>query len=115
MYKEAELGKNFCRRDRRNHYDPFAVATCTGSNVIGHMPRKISAICYVFLRKQEHLIHYTLALHILIAFNAFYLSSICLREIQHIYRVFISLKAMECDNRFVVSIIGIIIIPLMIV
>ena len=41
----------FCRRDRCNHHDPFAVATCRDSNVVGHVHREISAICYVFLGK----------------------------------------------------------------
>ena len=40
-----------CRRDTRNRHDPFAVATCKGTTVVGHVPRRISAICYVFLGK----------------------------------------------------------------
>ena len=32
----------YCRRDVRNHHDPFAVAVCKGTTVVGHMPRKIS-------------------------------------------------------------------------
>ena len=44
-----------CRRDTRNLYDPFAVATCKGTTVVGHMPRWISAICYVFLRNPDML------------------------------------------------------------
>ena len=55
MYKDvwiSRIGEEpFCCQDRHNHHDPFAVATCRGSNVVGHMPRKISAICYVFLKK----------------------------------------------------------------
>ena len=34
-----------CRRDTRNRHDPFAVATCKGTTVVGHVPRRISAIC----------------------------------------------------------------------
>ena len=30
-----------------NHHDPFAVAVCKGMTVVGHMPREISAVCYV--------------------------------------------------------------------
>jgi len=41
----------YCRRDVRNHHDPFAVAVCKGTTVVGHVPRKISATCYVFLGK----------------------------------------------------------------
>ena len=37
-------------RLRLNH-DPFAVAVCKGTTVVGHVPRKISAACYVFLGK----------------------------------------------------------------
>ena len=41
----------YCRRDVRNHHDTFAVAVCKGTTVVGHVPRKISAVCYVFLGK----------------------------------------------------------------
>ena len=35
--------------DVHNHYDPFAVAMCKGTTVVGHVVlRKISVICYVF-------------------------------------------------------------------
>ena len=40
-----------CRRDAQNRHDPFAVATCKGTTVVGRVPRWISAICYVFLGK----------------------------------------------------------------
>ena len=26
-----------CRHDTRNHHDPFAVATCKGTTVVGHV------------------------------------------------------------------------------
>ena len=39
-----------CCCDTRNYHDPFAVATCKGTTVVGHVPRRISTI-YVFLRK----------------------------------------------------------------
>jgi len=51
MYGQQNWGTTFFYRDRCNHHNSFAVATCRGSNVVGHMPRKISAICYVFLGK----------------------------------------------------------------
>ena len=35
----------------RNHHDPFAVMVCKETTVVGHVPRKISAVCYVFLGK----------------------------------------------------------------
>ena len=40
-----------CQRDTQNHHGPFAIATCKGTIVVGHIPRQISAICYVFLGK----------------------------------------------------------------
>ena len=42
-----------CRRDAQNRHDPFAVATCKGTTVVGRVPRWISAICYVFLGKSR--------------------------------------------------------------
>jgi len=41
----------YCKRDVSNHHDLFVVAVCKGTTVVGHMPRKISAACYVFLGK----------------------------------------------------------------
>ena len=43
----------YCRRDVRNHHDPFAaVAVYKGTTVVGHVPiLKISAASYVFLGK----------------------------------------------------------------
>ena len=37
--------------DVHNHHDLFAVAVCKEITVVGHMPWKISAVCYVFLRR----------------------------------------------------------------
>ena len=34
-----------------NHHNPFAVAICKGMTVVRYAPRKISAVCYVFLGK----------------------------------------------------------------
>ena len=34
-----------CRHDVRNHHDRFAVAVCKGTTVVGHVIRKISAVC----------------------------------------------------------------------
>ena len=42
-----------CHRDTQNRQDSrsaFAVATCKGTTVVGHV-RRISAICYIFLGK----------------------------------------------------------------
>ena len=51
VYREAKLGKNFCRWDRSNSpiQLPWPIRNCYSN--VGHVPRKISAICYVFLRK----------------------------------------------------------------
>ena len=35
-----------CHHDTRNRHDPFAVATCKGTTVVGHVSRWISAICW---------------------------------------------------------------------
>ena len=31
--------------------DPYVIANMTGSELIGHVPRKISAACYLFIQK----------------------------------------------------------------
>ena len=38
-----------CRREEDNYHDRFAVAVVKGSDVVGHVPRKISTICSLFL------------------------------------------------------------------
>ena len=46
MFGPVLLEKFCSRRDVRNHHDPFAVAVCKGTTVVGHVPGKISAaIC----------------------------------------------------------------------
>lgn len=40
-----------CRRETSNGHDPFAVAVVKDSTVVGHVPRRISAICSLFLRR----------------------------------------------------------------
>ena len=39
-----------CRREPGNVHDPYAVAV-TKSGIVGHVPRKMSALCSLFLRK----------------------------------------------------------------
>ena len=39
-----------CAQESGNSHDPYAVAIKKGSVVVGHVPRKISAICLLFLR-----------------------------------------------------------------
>ena len=40
-----------CMREVGNSRDPMAVAVKKGSDVVGHVPRKISAVCSIFLRR----------------------------------------------------------------
>ena len=39
-----------CERETGNTFDPFAVCMKKHDDIVGHMPRKISAICSLFLR-----------------------------------------------------------------
>lgn len=50
----AVVGEEFpCKRETGNTFDPFAVAVMRGpTTVIGHVPRKISSICSLFLRRE---------------------------------------------------------------
>ena len=41
-----------CRREPSNAEDPYAVAVVRRSTVVGHVPRKISAACSLFLRRE---------------------------------------------------------------
>ena len=34
-----------CTRDQGNRYDPFAVAVTKNGDIVGHVPRTISAVC----------------------------------------------------------------------
>ena len=46
-------GEEFpCKREAGNTFDPFAVAVMRGTTVISHVPRRISSICSLFLRKE---------------------------------------------------------------
>ena len=48
IYEEPRCGEVLvCCRDTQNRHDPFA--TCKGTTVVGHIPRWISTIRYVFL------------------------------------------------------------------
>ena len=51
---EAEVGENLtCVREPSNVRDPYAAAVTKpeSSTIVGHIPRKMSAICSLFLRK----------------------------------------------------------------
>ena len=48
----VKLGEKLsCVRERGNLYDVYAVAIMKSSTVFGHVPRKISSICSVFIRR----------------------------------------------------------------
>ena len=55
VYKEnwtAGIGEVLsCARDRGNREDPYAVAIKKEGSVVGHVPRAISCICTIFIRK----------------------------------------------------------------
>ena len=53
VYKDiwdSHLGEELtCRRERNNIHDPYTVAVLKSDVIVGHIPRAISAACYVFL------------------------------------------------------------------
>ena len=50
---EASCGQTFpCLREEGNPFDLFAVSVVRAGNIIGHVPRKISAACSLFLRNR---------------------------------------------------------------
>ena len=49
----AVVGKESpCKQEVGNMFDPFAIAVMRGDTVIGHVPRKISFICSLSLRRE---------------------------------------------------------------
>ena len=40
-----------CRKERGNVHDVYAVAVFEGDVIVGHVPRAISAVCYLFIDK----------------------------------------------------------------
>jgi len=47
---EASYGKTFpCLQEEGNLFDPFALSVVRAGDIIGHVPRKISAACSLFL------------------------------------------------------------------
>ena len=40
-----------CRKERGNVHDVYAVAVVEGDVIVGHVPRSISAVCYLFIDK----------------------------------------------------------------
>ena len=54
VYKDAwaaVVGEEFpCKREDGNRFDPFAVAVVRADAIIGHLPRKISCVCALYLQ-----------------------------------------------------------------
>ena len=49
---DAQLGEELeCQRENSNPHDIFAVAVLKSGVVVGHVPKKISSICSLFLRR----------------------------------------------------------------
>ena len=55
MYRDiwiASIGEVLrCQRETSNPTDRYAVAIVKDSCIVGHLPRKISAICSIFIRR----------------------------------------------------------------
>ena len=55
IYKElweATIGENLeCQRERDNPSDTYAVAVKKGGTVVGHLPRRLSRLCALFIRR----------------------------------------------------------------
>ena len=52
---EAEVGENLvCERETGNVHDLYAVSVIKSGVVVGHVPRKISSTCSLFLRHYRH-------------------------------------------------------------
>ena len=49
---EATIGETLgCRREPTNEIDRYSVAVIKSGAVVGHLPRKISKLCSIFLRR----------------------------------------------------------------
>ena len=55
IYKDAwtsSIGETLhCEHEAANHHDPYAVALKKSADIVGHVPRSISCICTLFLRR----------------------------------------------------------------
>ena len=49
---EAAFGELLsCQRETGNSYDSFAVGVMKNGSIVGHIPRKLSAVCAMFLQQ----------------------------------------------------------------
>ena len=57
MYKDSwdtSIGEELsCQREAENYTDPFAVAVMKNNNIVGHVSRKISTVCSLYLRRGD--------------------------------------------------------------
>lgn len=44
-----------CGREKGNISDPYAVPTVKSSNIVGHMPCRISAACNLFIQNRDNI------------------------------------------------------------
>ena len=53
---EAAVGEVLaCEREPRNAEDKYAVAVKKDGTIVGHLPRKVSRVCSLFLRRGGHI------------------------------------------------------------
>ena len=49
---EAYIGEELsCQRDEDNRHDPYAVSVMKSATIVGHLPRKVSTLCSLFIRR----------------------------------------------------------------
>ena len=55
---EAAVGEELaCQRERANPKHPFVVAVMKGERIVGHVPRRISSVCAMLIRRGGSIIH----------------------------------------------------------
>ena len=53
IWKPINGEELYCCRENGNTSDPYTISVMKGREVVGHVPRKISRMCAVFLRNRE--------------------------------------------------------------
>ena len=57
---DAAIGEQLpCKREHGNHKDPFTVVVLRSTVTAGHVPKKISSVCSMFVLR-DGTIHYSL-------------------------------------------------------
>lgn len=51
VWKATEGEILLCQRENNNYHDPFSVAVIKDGQIVGHVPKKISTVCSLFLRR----------------------------------------------------------------